>query len=202
MPSLRSSRIAPLGLLMGIGTAILIYLTQGHVLQNLVYSTYLPLIDPLQLYELAWVMATIDLLLNVFFQFSLFLWLILTILIALTIRNLNITISTLSAAILLPAGTWLLFAIKYIYLPGFSLGLLVNFLIWQTFVPLGIVLGLATLITLPFTIQRHQQPTPLKAPTRIESICSKCGAMYRSVPLICVQCQGENTIVEKHHDDF
>jgi hypothetical protein len=195
MPSLRSSRIAPLGLLIGIGAAIIIYISQGHMLQPLVYTTYFSLIDPLQLYELAWIMATIDLLLNVFFQFSLILWVIITITIALTIRNLNIALSTLSAAILLPGGTWLLFAIKYLYLPGFSLELLINFLLWQTFIPLGIVLGLATLITLPFTIHQRQQPAPSRAPALIQSTCSKCGATYRSQPLVCIQCGGENTVV-------
>ena len=122
MPNLRSSKIAPLGLLIGFGFAVLIYFSQQLILYPLVYTTYLPLIDPLQLYELAWIMATIDLLLNMSFQLSLFLWLSIAIIIALTLRNLNITLSTLTAAILLPAGTWLLFTFKYLYLPGFTIG--------------------------------------------------------------------------------
>lgn len=201
MPSLRSSRIAPLGLLISIGAAIITYLTQGHILQPLVYTTYLPLVDPLLLYELAWVMATIDLLLNVFFQFSLILWLLITIIVALAIRKLNITLSTLTVTILLPAGTWFLFAIKYLFLPGFSIGLLLHFLIWQTLFPLSIMLGLATLITLPFSIHHRQQPTLTKAPAHTESTCSKCGATYRSQPLICIQCGEENTIIEKNQDE-
>ncbi len=197
MPNLRSSRIAPIGLLIGVGLAVTIFLTQPYIIQTLVSTTYNPLVDPLQLYELAWIMATVDLLLNFSFQYSLILWLSTTIIVALLLRNLNITISTLSAAILLPAGTWLLFTIKYLYLPGFSIGFLLSFIIWQTLVPLSITLGLAMLITLPFMLYRRQKPPITKAPTTIQSACTKCGAVYRSQPLICVQCGEEGTVIEK-----
>ncbi len=197
MPNLRSSKIVPLGLLIGVGFAVLIYFSQQLMLFPLVYTTYLPLIDSLQLYELAWIMATIDLLLNMSFQLSLFLWLGIAIIIALTLRNLNITLSTLSAAILLPAGTWLLFAFKYLYLSGFSISFLLSFLIWQTLFPLGITLGLATLVTLPFIVYRRQKPPPSEAPTTVQSTCTNCGTVYQSQPLICVQCGKEGTITTK-----
>ncbi|MHA2426978.1 MAG: hypothetical protein ACXADB_03000 [Candidatus Hermodarchaeia archaeon] len=202
MPNLRSSRIAPLGLFIGIGLALLVYLTQPSIIQSMVYTTYNPLISPLQLYELAWILATVELLLNFSFPFSLIFWLIVAIVVALLIRDLNVTISTLIAAILLPAGTWLLFIIKYLYLPGFSINFVLTFLFWQTLLPLGITLGLAVLITLPFSLYRRQKPITKQAPTKIQSTCSKCGTTYHSQPLICVQCGEENTIIENQTPEF
>jgi len=197
MPKLRRSRITPLGLLIGIGLAIIIYFTHPNLIQTQVYTRYVSLINPLHLYELAWILATIELLLNFSFPFSLILWLSVAIILGVLFRQLSITISTLSAAILLPAGTWLLFITKYFYLPGFSIGFILSFLLWQTLVPLGITLGLATLLTLPFTFYRQQIPLLSKMSTTIQSTCSNCGAVYRSQPLICVQCGKEGTIIEK-----
>jgi hypothetical protein len=196
MPNLRSSKVAPLGLFIGVGLAILFYITQPSLLQSMVNTTYNPLINPLQLYELAWMLATIELLLNFSYPLSLFSWLIVAITIAFLIRDLSVTISTLMAAILLPAGTWLLFVIKYLYLPEFSINFLLTFLVWQTLLPFGVILGLAVLITLPFSFYRRQKPLSKQAPTMIQSMCSKCGTTYRSQPLICVQCGEEGTITE------
>ncbi|MFX1576610.1 MAG: hypothetical protein ACFFCF_05515 [Promethearchaeota archaeon] len=196
MPQVRNSRIASLGIPIGIGIAVILYITQPYLIQPIVYTTYITLIDPLQLYELAWIMATIDLLLNFSFQFSFLLWIAVTIIIALFLRKLHITLSTLSAAILLPAGTWLLFTIKYLYLPGFSIGFLLSFLIWQTLLPLGITLGLATLITLPFIIYQRQKSSLITAPISVKSTCTKCGAVYRSKPQICIQCGEEGTLID------
>jgi hypothetical protein len=201
MPTLRSSKFASLGLLLGIGLAIVVYFFQSYNVQMLVYSRYNFLINPLQLYELAWIMATIDLLLNFSFQFSLLLWLSLAILVALCFRRLALTVSTLIVAMLLPAGTWLLFAIKYFYLPPFFPLFLLSFLFWQILVPLGITLGLSALVTLPFTFYRKQKPSIPKMPSTIQSICSNCGAVYRSQPLICVHCGSEGTMrVEAQHE--
>jgi hypothetical protein len=200
MPNIRSTRIAPFGLLIGIGLAGILYFTHTLTIQTQVYSIYLSFIDPLQLYELAWIMATVDLLLNFAFPFSLVIWLSVAVITALLLRNLNVTISTLSAAVLLPAGTWLLFMIKYLYLPGFSIVFLISFFFWQILIPLGLILGLAVLITLPFTLHKRQQLPSLKAPSTIQSTCNNCGAIYRSQPLICVQCGEEGTILVKQRD--
>jgi uncharacterized OB-fold protein len=58
-------------------------------------------------------------------------------------------------------------------------------------------LGLAAIITLPFTLYRRQKPHSKQIPTTIQSTCSKCGTTYRSQPLICVQCGEEGAIIEK-----
>lgn len=201
MPNIRSSKIAPIGLLIGLGLAVVLYLTQISTIQAQVYTIYFPFIDLLQLFELAWIMATVDLLLNFTFPVSLFLWLGVTIIIALLFRNPSAALSTLSVAFLLPAGTWLLFMVKYLYLPGFSIGFLASFFVWQILVPMGLVLGLAALITFPFTLYRRQKPPSQKVPSTIQSVCANCGAVYRSQPLICVYCGKEGTIIETQLDE-
>ena len=196
MPNLRSSKAIPLGFSIGIGLAILVYLTQPSIIQLMVYTTYSSFINPLQLYELAWMLASIELLLNFSHPLSMIYWLIVAFTLSLFIRDLNGTITTLLTALLLPAGTWLLFIIKYLYLPGFSIGFVLTFLLWQTLLPLGITLGLAILVTLPFSLYRRQKPLTSHAPITIQSTCSKCGATYRSQPLICVHCGEEDTITK------
>ena len=202
MPNLRSSKAVPLGFFIGIGLAILVYLTQPSIIQPVVYTTYVSFINPLQLYELAWMLATVELLLNFSYPLSVISWLMVATALALLFRDFNVTISTLFAAILLPAGTWLLFIIKYLYLPGFSISFVLTFLLWQTLLPLGITLSPAVLITLPFSLYRRQKPLTKQAPIAIQSTCSKCGSTYRSQPLICVQCGGESTIVENRMNEL
>ncbi|MFX1318675.1 MAG: hypothetical protein ACFE9D_02900 [Promethearchaeota archaeon] len=201
MPHIRSSKIAPIGLLIGFGLAVVLYFTQTSAIQAQVYGIYFPFIDLLQLFELAWIMATVDLLLDFTFPISLMLWLSVAIIIALLFRNLSAALSTLSASLLLPAGTWLLFMIKYLYLPGFSIAFLTSFFLWQILVPLGLVFGVATLITFPFALYRRQQPPLQKIPSTIHSTCTSCGAVYHSQPLICVYCGKEGSIIETHQDE-
>ncbi len=201
MPQIRSSKIAPIGLLIGLSLAITLYFTQTSTIQAQVYTIYFPFVDLLQLFELAWIMATVDLLLNFTFPVSLLLWFSVATIIALLFRSLSVTLSTLSAALLLPAGTWLLFMIKYLYLPGFSIGFLASFFLWQILFPLGLVLGFAALITFPFTFYRRQKPPLHKVPSTIQSACTNCGAVYHSQPLICVYCGAEGAIIETKLDE-
>jgi len=196
MPNLRSSKAVPLGFFIGIGLAILVYLTQPSIIQPMVYTTYSSFINPLQLYELAWMLATIELLLNFSYPLSLICWLVVVITLSLLIRDFNGTITTLLTAILLPTGTWLLFIVKYLYLPGFSISFVLTFLLWQALLPLGVTLGLAVLIALPFSLYQRRKPLTKQAPTTIQLTCSKCRATYRSQPLICVHCGEEGTITE------
>ncbi len=200
MPNLRSAKAAPIGLLVGSALALIIYFTQSNAIQPIVYFTYIGLIEGHQLYELAWIMATIDFLLNFTLIFSLILWFGITIVISLIFRNMSATLSILTVAILLPAGTWLLFAIKYLYLPGFSLALLISFFLWQTLMPLGIILGFAALLSLPFILLHRKQLHQEKVPTAIRFACSMCGAEYWSKPVICVECGEEDTINNRNND--
>jgi hypothetical protein len=58
------------------------------------------------------------------------------------------------------------------------------FFAWQIMIPLGIILGLATIVTLPFWLLQRQRPTASIAPTTLDFQCSHCSAKYRSKPLI------------------
>jgi len=194
MPNTKRSIIVPIGLLISVVLAIIVFFTQWPVLYSLVYTTYFGFTNPLQLYELAWILATIDYLLNFSILYSLLLWAGITILIALIIRNLNATLTVLTVAMLLLDGTWLLFSIKYATVAGFSISFLFTFIFWQIMIPLAIILGLATIISLPFWLLQRQRPTATSAPTTLDFECTHCNAKYRSKPLICVHCGKEGSI--------
>ncbi|MFW9830580.1 MAG: hypothetical protein ACFFD8_02265 [Candidatus Thorarchaeota archaeon] len=197
MPKLRSSTLAPLGLLSSLILSASVYFTQPGIIYTLVYSTYLNLISIFQLYELAWILGTIDVLLNFSILNTLFLWIGFTIIVSLLIRKMNATLTVVSTAILLPGGTWMLFAIKYAPLVGFPFGFLFSFLLWKILIPLGLTLGLAGLLSLPFFLIQRRQPVEAEVPKILHFICTSCGAEYRSQPLICVKCGKEGTIEEK-----
>lgn len=194
MPNPKRSTIILLGLLISVALAIIVYFTQWQVLYSLVYTTYFGFTNPLQLYELAWILATIDYLLNFSILNSLLLWIAVTIIVALLIRNVNATLTTLTVAILLLSGIWLLFSIKYAFVVDFSISFLFAFFAWQIMIPLGIILGLATIVTLPFWLLQRQRPTASIAPTTLDFQCSHCSAKYRSKPLICVHCGKKGVI--------
>ncbi len=201
MPHPKRSIIVPLGLLISVVLASIVYFTQWPVIYSLVYTTYSELINPLQLYELAWILGTIDYLLNFSIPYSLILWISVTILIALINRNLNATLTILTVAILLLGGTWLLFSIKYAFVAGFSIYFLFAFFSWQIMFPLVIILGLATLVSLPFWFMQRQRPAASPAPTVLDFECIHCGAKYRSKPLICVHCGKEGSIEQTTSDN-
>ncbi|MDO8123965.1 MAG: hypothetical protein Q6364_06265 [Candidatus Hermodarchaeota archaeon] len=194
MPNPKRSIIVPLGLLISVVLAVIVYFTQWPVLYSLVYNTYAGFTNPLQLYELAWILATIDYLLNFSILYSLLLWVGITILIALIIRNLNATLTVLTVAMLLLGGTWLLFSIKYAFVAGFSISFLFTFFFWQIVIPLAIILGLATIVSLPFWLLQRQRPAATSAPTTFDFECTHCNTKYRSKPLICVRCGKEGSI--------
>lgn len=194
MPNPKRSIIIPLGLLISVVLAVIVYFTQWAILDSLVYTTYFGFTNPLQLYELAWILATIDHLLNFSILNSLLLWVGITILIALVIRNLNATLTILTVAMLLLDGTWLLFSIKYASVVGFSISFLFTFFLWQIIIPLAIILSLATVVSLPFWLLQRQRPTATSAPTTLDFECTHCNAKYRSKPLICVHCSKEGSI--------
>lgn len=194
MPNPKRSIIVLFGLLISVVLAVVVYFTQWPVLYSIVYSTYSGFTNPLELYELAWILATIDYLLNFSILYSLLLWIGVTILIALIIRNLNATLTILTVAMLLLGGTWLLFSIKYALVAGFSISFLIAFFSWQIMIPLAIILGLATTVSIPFWLFQRQRPAASSAPTALDFECSHCSAKYRSKPFICVHCGKEGFI--------
>lgn len=196
MPNLKSSTLVPLGLLSGVFLSSVLYFSQPYLIQTIVYTTYIGLINGLQLYELAWILGTIDYLLSFSFMYPLGLWLGFTVIIALLVRKMNASLIIIGTAILLLGGTWLLFTIKYAPEVGFTPGEFFAFILWKILIPLGITLGLAALISLPFSLLQRHQPTTIEAPNILSFVCSNCSAEYRSQPLICVKCGKEGTIEE------
>jgi hypothetical protein len=196
MPNLRSSYTVSSGLLIGVAFSILVFFIQPALIHSLVYTTYAGLIDTLELYELAWILGTIDYLLNFTFIIPLILWIALSILVALLIRKMSATLTIISIAILLPSCTWLLFTTKYAIFAGFTISFLLSFFLWQVLVPLGITLSIAALVSFPFWILQRRQPAVITAPDTVCFVCSQCGAQYHSKPLICVQCGEEGKIEE------
>jgi hypothetical protein len=61
-------------------------------------------------------------------------------------------------------------------------------------IPLAIIQGLATIVSLPFWLVQRQRPVAISAPTTLDFECTHCNAMYRSKPLICVHCGREGSI--------
>ena len=196
MPKPRSSYTASFGLFIGVTLSILVFFLQSALIQTLVYTTYAGLIDVFQLYELAWILATIDYLLNFTFIIPLSLWIALSIVIALLIRNMTATLTIISIGILLPGCIWLLFTIKYAIIAGFTISFIFSFVLWQIVVPLTITLSIASLISLPFWALQRRKPDATTAPATMSFVCSQCGTEYSSKPLICVQCGEEGTIEE------
>ena len=196
MPRLRSATTATIGLLTGIISSVLIFFTQFPALQSMVYTTYLGLIASFQLYELAWILATLDFLLNFSNPFVLLLWVITTFFLVLMIRKINAAITAVVIAVLLPGGIWLLFAIKYATVLGFSPVHLLSFFLWQLSLPLALVSLVAALTALPFWVLQRGSQTKDELTKPLVFLCSNCGATYRSKPLICVECGKEGVIRE------
>ena len=196
MPRLRSATTTTIGLLTGIIASILVFITQFSALQSMVYSTYLGLIASYQLYELAWILATLDFLLNFSNPFSLLLWGILAIVIALMIRKVNTTLTAVVIAVLFPGGVWLLFATKYATILGFSFAYFLGFVLWQLLLPIAVLALVAGVMLFPFwVLQRGSKATGEPIMTT-KFVCSGCGVTYRSKPVICVECGEEGLIRE------
>lgn len=196
MPHLRSATTTTIGLLTGIVVSILMFVIQSSALQSMVYSTYLGLITSFELYELAWILATLDFSLNFSNPFSLLVWGVSAIILALMIRKVKTTLTAVVIAVIFPGGIWLLFAIKYASVLGFSFAYLLSFFLWQLLFSLAVLSLVAGITTFPFWIL-HRSPKIAGEPIMTTNfVCSGCGATYRSKPLICVEC-GKEGLIQK-----
>jgi hypothetical protein len=196
MPGLRSATTTTIGLLTGIITSVLIFVTQFSILHSMVYTTYVGLITTFQLYELAWILATLDYLLNFSNPISLLLWVLTAIVLALAIRQVNAALTAIMIAVLLPGGIWLLFTVKYATLIGFAPLHLLSFFLWQLILPLVSVSIISGLTALPFWAIQRGSKTGEETQRILQFACSGCGALYRSKPVICVECGKEGLVRE------
>jgi hypothetical protein len=194
MPNLRSRVAVPLGLIIALIMSTTIFFFDNSIVQSLVQTTYAVFIDPNQLFEIAWLLATIDTLLNLTNPLSLILWCTLIICGSLAIHSMNSALKMIGAAIIFPGGTWILFAYKYAYQIGLSIPFLFYFLIWRLIIPLGLSLSATGIISIPFWVLNRRRPIIVEKPAVIHFVCQKCGAEYRSNPIVCVHCGSEGEI--------
>lgn len=197
MPNKWRSAAAPLGLLLGFSISIITYLSQMTFIYPRVFTTYFSLIDPYQLHEVAWLLGTLDYLLDLSLFFSLVVWIIVAIFSAVFSRHLSTALKMAAVTVLLPSGAWCLFAIKYAVLGGFSIPFLFSFLTFRILFTLCLSSVLAGFFSIPAWVNVRRRQRVKEAPIAISFKCSNCDTEYESKPLICVQCGKEGTIHEK-----
>ncbi len=150
MPNLPSAAAVCIGLGAALAMGIATFLLQTASVQALVYTTYGGLVTPaVQRFEVAWLLATIDWLLDLWATWSLLLWVCFVFVVALSLRQPAPMIKAVSAGVLLPAGTWLLFAYKYAAVGGLG-AVFPGFLLWRMLMTLCLVWFLGGLLVLPF----------------------------------------------------
>ncbi len=194
MPNLRSRIAVPSGILIALTISLIIYYLDLPTVHSIVFTSYAGFIDPNQLYEVAWLLATIDNLLNLANPLSLIIWCTIIIGTSLAIHNMNSSLKLIGTAIIFPGATWLLFTFKYAAQAGMSLLTIECFFLWRLIIPLVLGLSATGLISIPFWISSHRKPTVTETPIAIQFICQECGAQYRSNPTVCVQCGSEGRI--------
>ena len=194
MPSLRNAIAIPLGLIITTGLAIVLFVFQHQIIQVLVNTTYLSLLQPHQLFEVAWLLATIDYLLNLSTMVPLVIWIAIFAITALAFRHARSVFKMVVAALLFPAGTWILFTVKYAIIGGFDSFFLLSFIIWRLLLPLALGLALSGFVSLPFWLWSRKQNAVSEPPVALCFICQECGKKYRSNPQLCVECGSEGRI--------
>jgi hypothetical protein len=197
MPNLPSFAAASIGCGAAVGMSALTYVFQAPWVLSLVYSTYAGLVVPeLLLFEVAWLLATIDRLLDLSVSLSLVLWIALAILVTLSVRDPAGVFKVLGAAVLLLGGTWLLFAYKYAAVSGLGI-LLLPFLVWRLLLTLCLTWVTAGVLVLPFWLKARRVSEAIPTPTAVRFVCQGCGAEYSSNPSVCVRCGAEGAIRKK-----
>lgn len=195
-----SSAAVPLGIILASFLALLVFVMEGTLLSTIVFTTYHGLVDSsasATFFEVAWLLATLDWLLNLSSLLSLVLWCSLVVLSILVFRQLSSSIKMITTALLLIGGAWLIFAYKYAALGGFDLSFFMSFLIWRLLVAVLLLVPLTGVLSLPFWFAKRRHSELDDSLVVIQFSCRKCGAEYRSIPLICTNCGAEGEILEQ-----
>ena len=194
MPNLPSAAAASIGLGAALAMGTFTFLFQTASVQTLVNTTYAGLVAPaVQRFEVAWLLATIDRLLDLSVTYSLILWIGFPVVVTLSVRQPAGVFKALGAGVLLPAGTWLLFAYKYLAVGGLS-AVFPPFLLWRLSATLCFSWIIAGVLVLPFWLRGRRVSELTKAPTAVRFVCQQCGAEYGSNPTVCVRCGAEGTV--------
>ena len=194
MPEVRNHTAAPLGVLLALVMSIVIYWLDMPALLSIVTTTYMEV--AMVSFEAAWLLATLDHLLNLNAPLPRLLWIVAIILLAFTLRHPASSSKAVAAFLLTPAITWMIFAYKYAALPllGFP------FLIWRILLPLILGLAITGILSLPFWLLTSRRTQIGEKPKSIRFTCQSCGAEYRSNPLICVKCGARGTIKRNYEE--
>ncbi len=200
MTNIRSSIPIPLGIVIASVLALLVFFFDEGTLNTLVYSTYSGLVDSsasTMFFEVAWLLATLDRLLDLASLLSLLLWLFVIILGVLAFRQPTSSIKMTVTAPLLCGGIWLIFVYKYTSIAAFTLTIFLSFLLYRFLITLGVTLFGTLLFCFPFWLAKRRHSELVRAPNPVLFICKKCGVTYRSNPLVCTECGAEGGVLKQ-----
>ncbi len=199
MTDIRSSAPIPMGIAVASVFALLVFTLDNGVLNTLVFSTYYGLVDSstyATFFEVAWLLATFDRLLDLTSLLSILLWLCVILLGVLVFRQPNNSIKMTLTAPLLYGGAWFIFAYKYASVAAFTLPIFLFFLLYRFLITLGVIAFGTLTLCFPFWLANRRHTDPVRVSEGVQSICKKCGAAYRSNPLVCIECGEEREIPE------
>ena len=194
MSDIRRSAPIPLGIVLALVLSFFVFLVDYEVLNTIVYSRYSGLVDPntsTTFFEVAWLLATLERMLDLTALVSLLLWGIVIISGVLVFRQPSNSVKMTCTAPLLCGGIWLIFAYKYANIVSFTLTHFLLFFLYRFLVTLGLVLFGTLLFCFPFWLVERRRVRPLSIPTGVLYTCEKCGATYRSIPIVCIECGEE-----------
>ena len=200
MANIRSSAPIPLGIVIASVLALLVYILDERALNTLVFSAYSGLVDSsasTKFFEVAWLLATLDRLLDITSLLSLLLWLFVIIIGVLAFRRPTSSIKMTLTAPLLFGGIWLIFVYKYTSIAAFTLTIFLSFLLYRFLTTLGVTLFGTLLFCFPFWLAKRRHSELVRAPDPVLFICKKCGVTYRSNPLVCTECGAEGGVLKR-----
>lgn len=200
MTNIRSSAPIPLGIIVASVLALLVFFLDERALNTLVFSTYSGLVNSSAspaFFEVAWLLATLDRLLDPASLLSLILWLCVIILGVLVFRQPTSSIKMAVTAPLLFGGVWLIFAYKYTSFAAFTLTIFLSFLLYRLLLTLGMIIFVTLLFCAPFWLTKRRHSETVSASDAVLFICKKCGATCRSNPLVCIECGAEGELLKQ-----
>ncbi len=200
MSNIRRSAPIPLGVVIASVLALLVFFLDERALNTLVFSTYSGLVDTSAssaFFEVAWLLATLDRLLDLSSLLSLLLWSGVIILGALAFRQPTSSMKMTITAPLLFGGVWLLFAYKYALIAAFNIMFFLSFFLYRFLVTLGVVMFVTLLLCVPFSLAKRRRFEQMRVPDSVLFVCKNCGATSRSNPLVCIECGAEGELLKQ-----
>ncbi len=199
MSDIRSSAPIPLGVAIAFVLALVVYILDQGALNPLVYSTYFGLVDSgnsTKFFEVAWLLATFERLLDLSSILSLLLWLCAVILGIVAFRKPASSFKMTLTSPLLIGGVWLIFTFKYANIAAFPLTIFLFFLLYRLLTTLGVIVLGTLLLCIPLWLVNRRRSEPVAVTEGVLFACKGCGATFRSKPLVCIECGTERETSE------